>query len=218
MAPAPQPYDLIDVATLAQYANLPNLTTDMEDVAQSLISGFSMEVCNYAGRAPGSFNGVAAFAETYDGNGNDELFVANAPIVTIASLDINGILIPQSVSVSTPGWYIPRQAKSVVMRTASTVVSTFSSTDWAAFTGLPVWKFWRGRGNVQISYTAGYSTPPTPLVVAALKQCTIWLNRRMREDEKSRNMPQSGTTSYAAWNWSPDVYMAVSQYRRMAQV
>ncbi len=216
--PSAQPYDLTDVATLIEYANLLSASTEVQDIAQECISGFSNSVYRYAGRAAGIFSSVMTFDEFYDGNDSDLLYLDNSPIVSITSVQVNGATVPQSTGVNTPGWFIDRQKASIKMRSNSGAqgVATFANTDWATFTGLPPYRFLRGRGNIEVSYTAGYTAVPPDLLMAALKQCTVWLNRRLREDERSRNMPNVGTTSYAPWAWSPDVLLIVAQYKRIA--
>jgi len=216
--PTPQPYDLTDVATLIEYANLLSPTTEIGDIGQECISGFSNSFYRYAGRTAGIFSSVMSFDEFYDGSGSDLLYLDNSPIVSVTSLSVNGGAVPQSTGANTPGWFIDRNKGSIKMRSNSGAqgAATFANTDWATFTGLPPYRFIRGRGNIEVSYTAGYSSVPPDLLVAALKQCTVWLNRRLREDEKSRNMPNVGTTSYAPWAWSPDVMQIAAQYKRVA--
>ncbi len=214
----PQPFDLTDVATLIEYANLLQPSAEIQDIAQEAISGFSAAVYRYTGRTTPMFSAVTSFDEVYDGNDGDILYTINSPLVTVTSVQVNGATVPQSTGVFNPGWFIDQAKGSIKMRSNSGAqgVATFANTDWATFTGLPPYRFLRGRGNIEIVYTAGYAVVPDDLILAALKQCTVYLNRRLREDEQSRMIPNAGSTTYGRWSWSPDVFQLVNQFKRIA--
>lgn len=216
--PTPQSYDLTDVATLIEYANLLNATSEVQDIAQECISGFSRSFYRYAGRTPGIYSAIASLDEFYDGNNADILYTINDPIVSVTTVAVNGVAVPQSTGVSTPGWFIDQSQKAIVMRwnSGGYGTATFANTDWAVFTGLQPYLFLRGRGNVEVVYTAGTAAVPDDLLLAALKQSTIYLNQRLREDERSRSVPSAGTINYASWAWSPNVMQICAGFKRQA--
>lgn len=218
MPVSPQSYDLITVAELIEYANLQQATLTVEDIGQECISGFSMAFYRYAGRTPGLYTAIQTLDEFYDGNGGAILWPDNAPVNTVTGLFVNGEAIPQSTSVDVPGWFIDRDQHSIKMRSAPWAASaaTFSNTDWGVWAGVCPYRFSHGLGNVEVQYTAGYDACPPDLLLAALKQCTIYLNRRLREDERSHGIPGTGTTSYASWSWSPDVLQLAGGLKRVA--
>ncbi|HKT10642.1 MAG TPA: hypothetical protein VJW77_02330 [Terriglobia bacterium] len=216
--PEPQSYDLTDVATLIEYANLLSPNQQVQDIAQEVISGFSRSFYRYAGRTAGIYSAVTNLTEWYDGNNADILYTINDPIVSVSSVAVNGTAVPQSTGVTAPGWFIDQSQKAIVMRWNSGGYgqATFANTDWAVFSGLQPYLFLRGRGNVEIVYSAGTAAVPDDLLLAALKQCTVFLNRRLREDERSKTIPSAGTTSYASWAWSPDVLQICAGFKRQA--
>jgi hypothetical protein len=104
----------------------------------------------YASLIPSSLKGIGAFCnrdfassdrvEYRDGNGSARMMLANYPILSIASLTIDGIKIPASDGVS-PGYWFPPNGRALMLRG---------------------YKFAQGLRNVAIQLSAGYGDASGP--------------------------------------------------------
>jgi hypothetical protein len=79
----------------------------------------------------------AAYNEVRNGPGGVTLLLRNAPVTAVASLKIDGVVIPLSTAWNVDGYIL-----------------------MGNLLQLRGFKFARGAGNVEISYTAGYVTTP----------------------------------------------------------
>ena len=205
------PNDLITVADLLQYANVLAPSAAVQAIAQQIVTGWSDAVYWITGRTPPMLTAPTNFTETYNGSGSDVLYVINAPILSVASLQVNGVAIPASTAFGSRGYFIQQDGKSIALR--SSPGNAYLAPVWGRNSSL---KFARGRGNVAISYQAGYAACPPDLYLLSLKQCTILLNKRLREDEASHMIPQSGQTNYRQWAYQPEVLAMLQPYIRTA--
>lgn len=87
------------------------------------------------------FNQPVAYDEAYDGNGADQLFLRNWPVVSVQSVIVNGRPIPPSPGTTGRGWILNDVGNRILLRQGE----CFSS----------------GRQNVHVQYTAGF--PATPV-------------------------------------------------------
>jgi hypothetical protein len=92
-----------------------------------------------------------SYTEVWDGAANDELIPREAPVTAITSLKFaaNGVFTPESI--------IPAELYCIGFKGSSVVLRNGMLTP-------------RGRGNVELIYTAGYATIPADLQLAALRQ------------------------------------------------
>jgi hypothetical protein len=81
------------------------------------------------------FNQAVQYSESYDGNGNDQLFLRNSPVISVQSVIINGLSIPFSQGFHSRGYEFTDAANQIVLRQL---------------------RFGLGRKNVQVQYTAGF--------------------------------------------------------------
>ena len=207
--------DLLRVSDLLGYSNTgqqTNVPPNVQAAAQEIITGWSEAVYWITGRTSPMLAAATAFTENYNGSGRDVLYLINAPILSVVSLTINGINIPVSAAYGQAGYFIQQDQKSIALRSNP----TFGYPFLAQFGRDCGYRFSRGRGNVQVSYTAGYNGVPADLFLLSLKQCTILLNKRLREDEASHMIPQSGQTNYAKWVYQPEVLAMLQPYIRTA--
>ena len=207
------PQDTIDLVTVEQVKNWLGIGPDMigcNAVIQLLISSFSQYVLNRTGRS--SFKHVVQFSQTYDGNGNNRLFLDETPIVNIVSVNIGSYSVPLSSGVTTPGLYIDRSKKSIVFRN-----SGFSLTPPLS---IYPYRFIPGEGNVQVTYTAGYSAVPFDLQEITIEIVAQNYKRKDWIDLASKALSTpgaSGTTSYRAWAITPFAEQVIRFYTRYAR-
>lgn len=88
------------------------------------------------------FNQPVSYDESYDGNGNDQLFLRNGPVVSVQSVMVNGRTIPPAQENTGRGWMLPDAGNRLVLRQGEC--------------------FAQGRQNVHVQYTAGF--PATPVI------------------------------------------------------
>jgi len=210
------PADLFTVQELLAWSNTGQQgdQTRVSPIAQDIITGLSQAVYWACGRTVPMLSAQTAFTETYNGSGSDVLYLLNAPVLSVGSLTVNGVAFPASTAYGQAGYFVQQDAKSIALRSGATSGYPFVS-EWGWRSG---YKFARGRGNVLITYTAGYDGCPPDLYLALLKHGTFFLNKRLREDLASTNIPAAGTDSYRGWAMSPDVQLLLQPYIRTAMV
>jgi hypothetical protein len=158
----PNPVDLTTIANvrswLSSNGKSSSDTTDNDNI-QGLITAVSLDFLRRAGRGPQNnavpaqspFCQAVTYTESYDGNGNDRLFLRNWPILSVASLAVGGIAVSLSTSASMPGFQIDGSGRCLL----------FPSSGCGLPGGLgPAQRFSRGTGNIQVTYTAGFAEQP----------------------------------------------------------
>jgi hypothetical protein len=115
---------------------------------------------NYAVPFDSPYTKSVNYTETYNGNGNTELFTRNFPIISITSITVNGQVLAASAAAGQAGYAIGNSGKSVVLLPGVTGGSTlgmfYTYPYGASRFGLGRYGFPRGQSNIQISYTAGF--------------------------------------------------------------
>jgi hypothetical protein len=160
------PIDLTSLNAVKQKAELDPATVYKDDVEiQAAITGFSRWILNKSGVA--SLNSVVDLLETYDGNGNDRLFLRSRPILALSPVTIDGVTISVSTGYGVWGVFIEDSRKSIALRSGPAGGTRFQG-GWYAPGSYGGWggkvrgpNFLRGLGNIQVPYTAGY--PPQPV-------------------------------------------------------
>jgi hypothetical protein len=213
----------IDLTTVDLVKNRAEVTSDGDDAEiQAAITGFSRWMLNYTGRL--SLNSIVALtSELYDGNGNTRLFLRNYPITSLASVVMNGASVPISSGFGSWGVYIEPSMRSIGMRGGMGNFSTFPyPTRWGS--GLSSRRgplFLRGQGNIEVSYSSGYSDVPEDLEYAV--RCVVSINykRKSWQDQKSTAMMAAGTsstTTYRDWAFPPEYQQVFDNYKRVALI
>jgi hypothetical protein len=108
---------------------------------------------------------TADYTEALDGHGTARIQLANFPITAVASLSVDGVVIPPASG--------PPYALGYVFN--DTMVSLYG------------FKFCRGYGNVQIAYTAGYASVPADIEQAVID----WISIKYRELERTGQVSKS---------------------------
>lgn len=204
------PDDLISTSQLFEFANVPSPSAPIQSIGQEIIDGWTEAVYWITGQTRPLFTEPTDFTEVLNGSGSDVLYLTNRPIISVRSLLVNGVAYPVSGGFGQAGFFIQADKKSLALRSAGAGYPF-------AWRGRPVaYKFVRGRGNIEVQYSAGYSGCPADLQLLSLKQCTILLQKRIREDEESHAIPQAGQTNYHKWAIQPEVLAFLQPYIRVA--
>lgn len=207
------PQEVIDLVTLDEvktWLGFSPTNTSCDASLQMLITSFSQYVLNRTGRA--SFKVVQQYSEVYDGNGNSRLFLDNTPIVSLIDVLIGLYSVPLSSGVSVPGIFIDRSKKSIVFRNSGFYLTPPLS--------IYPYRFMPGEGNVQVTYTAGYSAVPYDLQEIVIETVAQNYKRKDWIDLVSKQMSTpgaSGTTSYRSWAMTPFAEEVIRFYSRIAR-
>ena len=159
----------IDLTTLQAVKDFVEKTNTKEDaIISGLITSFSQWCLTYCGRD--TLSQLLSFTEIYDGNGSDTLYLRNSPIQSLVAVLVNGNAMPISPAYGAAGAYKAQNKKSISIRQGSS--GAFTTTWYPASYG-PAFMFWKGKGNIQIQYTAGY--PPVQVLNETITAQTITL-------------------------------------------
>ncbi len=189
MAAAPD-----DLCTLAELkAWLPNQGNNDDTTLQGLITNASLQVLQYIDRPHILASVLGTVAENYDGNDSDRLLPRQFPIISVGSVTIDNVPVQQATSPVAAGFLWDQRR--VLLRG---------------------FRFNRGVQNVQISYTAGYSSVPLDLKQAAIEAFALAYRQRVRIGEKSNSLSGQVTLSFDMSDVPPRSLSIFNQYRRLA--
>lgn len=153
-----------------------------------------------------------AFSEWYDGNGGPRLFLRQQPIVSVQSLQINGVSIPASTGFGSAGFVVHQDGKSLILRVGASGSVLYTGS----YFGRGSW-FSKGLQNVQVAYTAGFRATPPDITLACLQMVAVNYRRRSWIDQKSQAMAEgAGTVTYRDWELPPEVLRVMRAYTRTA--
>lgn len=152
--------DAISTDRAKAYLGIPSAVTRHDTFLGYLISAATEEVSTRLGLSSGL--SVSTYSETLDveDEGEDQVRVSAYPIVSVVALTDSGSLVPSA------SYYVHRSRRWVRL-----------VDDLGSFT--------RGRQTVEITYTAGWTSPPAPLLHAVTANVAHWFNR----------VPKSGMVS-----------------------
>ena len=190
MAAAPD--DLCSIAELKAW--LPNQGNNDDVTLQSLISNASLQVLQYINRPHILASVLGALAESYDGNDSDRLLPRQFPIIAVTGVSIDNVPIQQATNPVTAGFLW--DTRRILLRG---------------------FRFCRGVQNVQISYTAGYSSVPLDLKQAAIEAFALIYRQRVRIGERSNSMSGQVSIGFDMSDVPPRSMAIFSQYRRLAR-
>lgn len=168
----PSPMDLTTLDACKSWAGITGSAQDAN--VQACLTAASIYFLRMTGRGPRNwqnatqnpFNQPVPYVETYDGISGQKLFLRNAPIVSVSSLIIGGYTVPQSTGPAATGWAIDDQGRAIVMRGGGASPQTFQyvgrfGNGVTAGAGVGNWRpFGGGPQQIQVSYTAGFTTNP----------------------------------------------------------
>ncbi len=161
----------INLSTVQAAASWGGITLPIPDSANvagnvaGCLAAASLEFLRLTGRGPMNYSvpfnspytQSVDYVETYNGNGNTELFTRNFPVTGITSITANGQALAASSGSGQAGYEIGNSGKSVVLVTgAGNAPDTFYTYPYGVG-GFPRYGFPRGQSNIKISYTAGFA-------------------------------------------------------------
>jgi len=179
-----------DLCTLDQVkAYLPAMQTVTTDDAllSGLITAISAFMATYCSRVFQS----AGYQETYSGDftGRHRLTLRQFPVTAVSSLSISGLSIPASPDGVQPGYV------------------------WDEY-GIDLigYLFWPGRGNIAVSYTAGYAEIPADLSQACAELVSLDYLERLRIGHKSKGIDHE-TVAFVTDPMTSRVRAILDRYR-----
>lgn len=221
---APNPIDLTTVANVKAWVQISSGNTSEDAIIQDAITAFSAYVLRATGRGPADgsvpdespFVTVVDYDEVYDGSGTYRQPIRNWPIASVTSVTIDGQAIPQSSSVSTPGWVVDGDKSFISLRGGMAPnVATFSNYrnqyNRCGYGG----GFTAGIQNVQVVYSAGFDGVPIDLDMLARKVVSLNYKRRQWIGQRSQAMANgAGTVSYNDWEMDAQDMKTLMYYKR----
>jgi hypothetical protein len=138
--------DLVSLTALKAHLGVQSSADDI--LLSSMIGQISRAICTYLNRA---FLWPRDVADIFDGNGRNRIQLRNWPVISIASLTVDGQPVPQSTDGQSYGWMLepgdddPPGAMQMLMLRAGC--------------------FPRGWQNVVVQYRAGYQISAEPQTV-----------------------------------------------------
>lgn len=185
-------------------------TSSEDDVISAAITAISLYWLWRTGRD--SLNSNVAYNERYDGSGTRRQFLRNVPVTVVSSVTVDGVAIPETPDFISYGWALDRSGRSI---------SLIGGGGWQdgdarrALAGRPP-RFTQGVQNVQIQYTAGYSTVPPDVEDAVKKHVAVAYKRRQWIDQESQQISGIGVVKYRGWEVPPEVERTIRAYARRA--
>lgn len=161
-----------------------------------------------------TFSATAAFNEWYDGNGNYRMFLRYSPIVSVQALTVNGITIPASTGFSSPGYVIDQSGRSLVLRSATPYQGgSFGSGTWYVNNFGPIYNFARGIQNINVQYTAGFTSIPYDLADACIQMVGYtYRSRGWIGQQQAVQAENVGTIQYVKWTIPPMTEEVIRRY------
>ena len=140
-----------------------------------------------------------SYTEVRDGNGKERILLKNYPVVSVASLTIDGLSIPTRPSATAAGLVVPDPG------------------DNAGMIMLDGYVFTRGFQNVTITYTAGLFTNTAQASASdvgwACRELCAWhWKRRQRPDEVSHSMAGAQVAAFSQKDMPAEVATCLAQY------
>jgi hypothetical protein len=181
--------DLTTVAAVKQWLGIKEATTD-DTLLAALVSGVSRWIQKWLSRTIAT----GSYTETLNGNGKDALFLVNTPITAVSSVVVNGVAIPARTSVLGSGYTFDEDAIYLVG-----------------------YCFTKGVQNVQLGYTAGYTSTPEDLELATKKLVGMSYRERDRIGQSSKAL-QGEQTNFIVKDLPADVELILDRYKRVVPV
>lgn len=180
---------MADLTTLVNLKAWLSVTSSTDDVLLArLITSASNYIETYVSRV---FE-QQSYTERRDGNDNTYMVFANYPVTAVTSLTINGIDIAAS----------PDNA----------VLSAGYGFDDGQI-WLQGFAFSRGKGNVVMSYNAGYSETPAAIEQACIELCSLRYRERDRIGQVSKTIGGEVVT-FSQKDMSDSIATILEQYKK----
>ena len=136
-----------------------------------------------------------AYTEALDGKGTSRIMFANYPVTAVASLAIDGIVIPPASGPPYACGYVFNE----------TALSVYG------------YSFCRGYGNVQLSYTAGYDETPPEIEQACIEWIALRYTERQRIGQVSKSLNGEVITFFVG-DMPASVKMMLTNWRKTVPI
>lgn len=152
------------------------------DGASAFIDAKILEVQALAERYCGRVFDSASYDERLDGQGSETISLTHAPVTAISSITIIGPDGSVVETLSTDDYYLDSESGVIYSRSSDggNAMDAFfeRSGDGPATNRAPAYRWPYGTKNVRVQYTAGYTTIPYDLRLAAiLCVCDLFYDR-----------------------------------------
>jgi len=178
---------------------------DMSVAEKGIIDGLATSVQDAMEREMGRKIYTAAYTERYNGHGGTELTLKQSPITAVTTLKIDEAVIPAAANSNSSGYMFNDDTISLMQGMNSQYIPGFAAS-----------RFARGNRNIYVVYTAGYSTVPTDLQLAAMEQAAYEYVSRQRIGQKSTTVQQQ-TISFNTEPFLPGVQRTLNRYKRFTR-
>lgn len=178
---------LTDLAAVKRWLNIQTSTTTDDDLLNSLITSYSSQIESWLNRTFAS----ASYTETVNGVGSVGMAFSNYPVTAVSSVAVDGLAIPAATTVTGAGYRF---------------------TDKFLF--LNSYRFSRGFGNVQITYTAGYATTPPEIKEAVTELVGYVYKSRDRIGHQSKSLAGE-TVSFIVSEFPANVRTILNNYKKV---
>jgi Phage gp6-like head-tail connector protein len=202
------PTSPIDFCVLADLKSWLGLTTTNDDaLLQRLITNISQSILTKISRdAIVSAN----YTESYDGSGTPTQALIHYPITAVASLLINNTPIVASPDGVQAGFLFDRYVLKLVG----------AGSAWALSPGFygPPSTFIAGKGNVKVTYTAGYAAVPGDLAQFAMEWCAFRYRAKGWIGQKSKHLQTGETVTFSDDKMTEAMEEVIKPYKRRIPV
>ncbi|MEY2864602.1 MAG: hypothetical protein RLY58_2309 [Pseudomonadota bacterium] len=172
-------------ANVKAFLGLTNATDDA--LLDRLIESASAFIENWLGRQV-----MAAPAiDHQSGSGKDVLILRDTPVISVESVTVNGVLLSQATDAAQTGWVVV--------------------DDWLVYQH-GIWP--RGRRNVVIECTVGFSSVPPDIEQAVIDLVALRYKERDRIGHRSKSLAGE-TVSYMINDLSDFSRSILGSYRRV---
>jgi hypothetical protein len=181
--------DLTTVANVKLWLGVQSGTDDT--LLARLVSGVSAWIQEWLGRTIAS----TAYTETLNGTGKTVLCFLRYPVTAVASVTIDGVVIPARTSPGQSGFYFD---------------SDFLYLDGFCFTSA-------SRQNVVIVYTAGFAATPLDLEQAAIELIALRYKDKDRIGVSAKSIGPEHVTFFQK-DFPDDVANVLQSYKRVVPI
>lgn len=212
-----------DLTTLAAVQAQVSVSANDTGLLQVMISALSRHILTRTGRR--SLNAVASFTDVLDGSGSDKQFVADYPIQSVTSVKVFGQAVNASPDGFTAGWV--NDPYSVMLQPGTSIGGIISAANYLQ----PMGRFPKGRRNVAVTYTAGfsltggpgpfppgdpvYNNAPSDLGQAVTEFLIQQYKKRDWVDQMSKTITNTGeTVRFRDWEFPPWIATVIEHYKR----
>ena len=158
------------LVTLSELKTFLGITDDSQDtVLQIYVDSANVFVKKYCER---DLEETSYLREQYDGSGTAELVLRQYPLISVEGVWVEGDELDESTdNTDQDGWYIYKEETGILRHRL----------------------YWdRARGNIEVSYTAGYETVPSDL-----KHCCLLISSYFRNMGNRQGIRSESLGSYA---------------------